>query len=126
MKKINNGTFAVRLLKGTLTSLLFALSVLLVTSVVYFFTGTTKVLLKTTNLLIHLLSVGLGVFIILDEEKGVLKGGLSGLVIGLCVGIAFCIIAGQIKWSTFLLNTLFCVIFGVIFGIIFVNLKNKG
>lgn len=126
MNTVNKGSFSLKFLRSVLISLLFALSLLLITSVIYFFTGTTAILLKITNITIHLLAVGVGVFLFSDGQKGLLKGGLSGLVIGLCVEIAFCVIAGQIKWSTFLINTVFCTIFGIIFGIIFANLKNKG
>ncbi len=114
-----------RLILSALISTFFALILLMLFSLVIYFTGGSNGLLTAVNVVIRLLSVGLASLLFVRTEKGLLCGAVAGIVSGILVQTLFSLISLRFNWGSFAINSLFCGLFGGIFGIIFVNLKNN-
>ncbi len=114
-----------RLIFSALVSTLFALILLMLFSLVVYFTGGSNGLLIAVNVVIRLFSAGLAALIFVKTQRGLLCGAIAGAFSGIFVQALFSLISLRFNWGSFVLNSLFCALFGGIFGIIFVNLKNN-
>lgn len=126
MQTLNKLSYPVKLLKANLYALIFAFLLLLLFSVVIYYTGASDALLRAVNVAIRLLAVGFCVLKSVETSGGIVKGAIAGFTCSVILQLAFSLITGTFKWKNFLIGIVFSVIFGIIFGIIFTNLKNKG
>lgn len=78
------------------------------------------------NLVIKLVSLSLGCFMFVKEEKGALLGLLFGVVYFFVSACVFNLISGNWQISLFTLaNIIYCAIVGMVVGIIKINVSSK-
>ena len=128
-KTMSNGknTF-VNILKGVMFALGFTIVAVLLLAIVYKFVNISDLLIKIINQIIKIVSIALGVFICLknDKSKGLLKGAIIGAVYTVIAFFVFSILVSTFSFSLSLIyDVLFASIIGLIVGIIFVNIRGK-
>ena len=126
MLRLSVAKFPIRLAVSAVLSVTFALLLLMLFSVVAYFTGYNNLVLKIINILIRFLATAFCIILLTGESGAIKNGIIGGLVSSVAVQATFSCISGRLNWGDFALNTVFCIIFGVIFAIIYVNLKNNG
>ena len=125
MFKNSNGIVA-QSLKSSIFSIIVSLVGILLFALILRFSTLPTSVVKPVNQFIKILSIFLGCFYCLSQEKGIFKGLLSGILFGLSINLLFSLFSGEnIAIGKMGIELLFCAIIGAICGIISVNLKNK-
>lgn len=115
-------SLAVSLLAAVLLSIILALVYSLIATI-FAFPGSVNV---PVNLVIKLVSLLLGCFMFVKEEKGALLGLLFGVIYFFVSSCFFNLISGDWGISLFtLVNIFYCAIVGMIAGIIRINISLK-
>ena len=128
-KSLSNGKITfVNIVKGVMFALGITIVAVLLLAIVYKFVNMSDATIKIINQIIKILSIAIGVFICLknDKSKGMLKGAIVGGIYTIISFFVFSILVSTFSFSFSLLyDILFASIIGLIFGIIFVNIKSK-
>ncbi len=78
------------------------------------------------NLVIKLVSIGLGCFMFVKNEKGALYGLLFGAIYFIVSALVFNLISNDWQINLFTLaNILYCAFVGMIVGVIKINIKSN-
>ena len=111
-------SFSISMLAAVFLSIILSLVYSVLATIFIFSSGVNIPI----NLLIKLLSVGLGCFMFVKEEKGALLGLIFGVVYFVVSALVFNLISNDwgITWFT-LANIIYCAVVGVIMGIIKIN-----
>ncbi|MBQ8427361.1 MAG: TIGR04086 family membrane protein [Clostridia bacterium] len=111
-------------LKGGATAVIITLVGILAFAFVIKLSYLNSTVIKSVNQFIKVLSVFLGCFIFVRENKGLLKGGLIGCFSAVMTYLIFALMGGGFSFgASFFIDLIFQLIVGAISGIITVNLK---
>ena len=119
----NNKIFS-SVLKGTSTAVIITLASILIFALIIKMAYLNSGVIKAVNQFIKILSVFLGCFSFVRENKGALKGGLIGCFSSVIVYLIFALVGGAFTFSgLFIVDLIFQIIVGAISGAIAVNMK---
>ena len=123
-EKVSTG-FLKQSLRGVLIAILISLAGVLIFSLVIRLALLNSGVIKAVNQFIKIMSVFLGCFFSLKENKGLLKGLIVGIIIStFLIYLIFALISGNSVFSlSFLIDLIFGIIVGGISGVIAVNVK---
>lgn len=80
--------------------------------------------IKAVNQFIKVISIFLGCFMFIRQNKGIIKGGLIGCFSAVITYLIFAFMGGELNFGAgFILDVIFQVVIGIISGIIAVNVK---
>ena len=116
--------FLLPVLKGILFSLFLSLVSVLVFALVIKLTTFSSVGVKAVNQFIKVISVFLGVFLFVKEEKGLIKGGIIGVLYAIFINLIFSLIGGNAV-DISILDLIFMLVIGIISGVISINVHSK-
>ena len=127
MEKSKGGLgFLQTIIKGSFTALITTLIAVLIFAGIIKATAFSSGIIKAVNQFIKILSVFLGCYFCVREQKGLVKGALIGVLSSLLTTLVFALICGtELSFSSIVLDALFLLIVGAICGVITVNVKNK-
>lgn len=121
MQKYKYLIFAV--IKSVIFSLLFSLILILLFAIIVKSTNLSPTAIRAVNQFIKIISLFLGCFLCVKENKGLIKGIITGLFYTVLLYVIFTIFGENAFGIGFLLDLVFGVIAGAVSGIISVNLR---
>ena len=122
-KVARNGVLSTAI-KGSLSTLIIMLASVLIFAIIVKFAYFNSGIVKTVNQFIKVISVFLGCFLSVRENKGLIKGLLIGLISCLLISLIFALLGGGIGFGlNFIIDVVFMSLIGLISGIIVVNVK---
>lgn len=122
--KGKDNNFFSSILKGVATSVIITLVGILSFAFIIKIAYLNSTVIKAVNQFIKILSIFLGCFVFVRENKGILKGGLVGGFTAIIVHLIFALMGGDISFGgLFIIDLLFQIIIGIISGVIAVNLR---
>ncbi len=125
-KIIGRESFWGQIVRGVVTALLTTLISVLVFAFILSVTNLSDGVIKPINQIIKLISVFLGCFLAIREDKGFIKGGLIGLISAILTLLIFAILAGGVNsWVSAIIDLVCGFITGGLSGVISVNLPRK-
>lgn len=115
-------SFSFSMLAAVLLSIILSLVYSLLATMCAFPSGANV----PVNLVIKLVSIALGCFMFVKEEKGALYGLLFGAIYFVVSAIVFNLISNDWQISFFTLaNIIYCAVVGMIVGVIKINIKSN-
>ena len=125
-KIIGRGSFLGQIVRGVVTALLTTLVSVLVFAFILSVTNLSDGVIKPINQIIKVVSVFLGCFLSVREDKGFVKGGLIGLISAILTLLIFSLLAGGVNsWGSAIIDLVCGFIMGGLSGVISVNLPRK-
>lgn len=125
-KIIGRGSFLGQIVRGVVTALLTTLVSVLVFAFILSVTNLSDGVIKPINQIIKVVSVFLGCFLSVREDKGFVKGGLIGLISAILTLLIFSLLAGGVNsWGSAIIDLICGFIMGGLSGVISVNLPRK-
>ena len=122
----NQSSFFVSVIKGSLTALLTTLIAVLIFAGVIKSASLGSGVIKAVNQFIKVLSVFLGCFFCVKENKGFIKGILIGVLTCVLVALVFVLICGnKTTLSSLFIDLIFFAVIGGVCGAITVNVKRN-
>ena len=126
MSKNREGTGGIiSVIKGAIFAVLITLVGILIFALIISISGISGSAVKAVNQFIKILSVFLGCFIFLKEDKGLLKGLFTGLLYEIIISLIFLIVGVKLTLSWCFIDLIFLCVIGVISGIISINVKER-
>lgn len=125
-EKTLNKNFVSQIVKGCFVGLIASLVGILLFAFVLRFVNISDLTIKIVNQIIKGVSVLLGVFICLknNKEKGLVKGAIIGAVYTLLSYLIFSVLVANFSFSASIIyDMIFASVIGLICGVMFVNLK---
>ena len=123
--KVFNGSNFSSVIKGGLLALTVSLIGVLILAFIISVSGINGVVVKAVNQFIKILSVFIGCFICLSQNKGFVKGLLVGLIYVLLIFLVFAITGAKLTLKNFFIDLIFLSVIGILSGIITVNVKKN-
>ena len=112
------------IVRGVISSVLVALSAILIFALILRWASISNTAIKTINQFIKVIAIFAGCFFSLKGEKGLIKGAVCGGFFSIIMFLLFSIIGGKTAFSGwFFLEVLFGAIVGGISGILTVNAR---
>jgi putative membrane protein (TIGR04086 family) len=122
--KGKDNNFFSSILKSVATAVIITLVGILAFAFIIKIAYLNSTVIKAVNQFIKILSIFLGCFIFVRENKGLLKGGLVGGFTAIIVHLIFALMGGDISFGgLFIIDLLFQIIIGIISGVIAVNFR---
>ena len=126
MKEQTNGGFISNVIKGICGAIIITLVGVLIFAGVIKTARLSSSVIKAVNQFIKIISIFLGVFFSVRNDKGLIKGALIGLISTAVIYLIFSLIGSDTDFSvTFIIDLVFGLIVGAISGVIAVNVKNR-
>ncbi len=122
MEKTKSVTLS-EILKGTLFAVVVSLALVLLFALFAKLFAIDPKAYAAVNFAIKILSVVIGVFLAVREEKGLLKGALIGVLFAVVSALIFTLLGGSFKIGSVLIDVLVCAVVGILAGVIRVNRK---
>ena len=112
------------IIKGSLISVIFALTLILAFAGIIKLTGLSEGVIKPVNQFIKAIAIFIGCFFGVRHNRGAIKGSITGVVFTLIIYLLFMLIGGNITFNgSFFIDLIFGLIIGAISGILTVNMK---
>ena len=126
MSENNKLQFLFSIIKAVATAIIITLFAVLIFGVIAKFATINFKIIKVINQFIKVLSVFLGCFMFVRENKGLVKGLIVGLSFSLIIYFIFALIGKELSIKlSFLIDLAFCLVMGAISGVIAVNVKKR-
>ena len=126
MSENNKLQFLFSIIKAVATAIIITLFAVLIFGVIAKFATINFKIIKVINQFIKVLSVFLGCFMFVRENKGLVKGLIVGLSFSLIIYLIFALIGKELSFKlSFLIDIAFCLVMGAISGVIAVNVKKR-
>lgn len=117
--------FILDTIKGVVISAIISLVGILVFALIIKLTGLSSSVIKAVNQFIKVISMFLGCFFSITENKGLIKGIVLGVSYTVIIYLLFLIMGVNAFSVSFIIELIVMGILGGIFGIIIVNMRSK-